>query len=71
MKPWRPTKPEIERIVECQTAGMDMTGVALFLGCTAEELKGWRLRCIAAVRAEYEQAMAPEPTPVAKPGVWK
>lgn len=65
---FQPTTKQLEKLIEIQTAGMGIEFAAKFLGCTPEELKAWRQRCMNAAIAEYASTMqAPPPAPVAKP----
>jgi hypothetical protein len=56
-----PTNKQLEQIAEIQAAGMGLEFAARFLGCTPEELKAWRQRCVNAAVAEYQMAMQPLP----------
>ncbi len=65
---FKPTNRQLEQIAEIQAGGMGLEFAAKFLGCTPEELKAWRQRCMNAAIAEYASTMqAPPPAPVAKP----
>jgi hypothetical protein len=65
---WQPRKTDLERIAEFEISGMGLEFAARFLGCTSEELKAWRMKCVEAARTEYIKAIAAPPlVPVAKP----
>jgi len=47
---FNPDLKQLEKIAECQAGGMGLTFAAQYLGCSPEELRDWRIKCIDASR---------------------